>query len=196
MADVPRVGLSTRAVVDAALAVIDEQGLAALTFSAVAGRTGVAAPSLYKHVRGHAELGKLVGERILTEMTERFTTALVGRSGDDAVAALMHAYRRYVTEYPQRYAALPMDPLHDPDLRAAGMRQLELMFATLRSYGLAETDVIHAIRRLRVIVHGFASIEAGGGFGLPESLDETYAQLIQLYLAGLPGRPASRFTGS
>jgi AcrR family transcriptional regulator len=179
---VPRAGLSRAAVVAAALDVVDEQGLDALTLAAVAGRTGVAAPSLYKHVRNLAELHALVGAQVLEEMAQRFTAAVIGRSGDDAVAALMHAYRAFVTEKPARYSAVPMDPLSDPLLHDAGTQLLQVVLATLREYGLDGPAAIHAVRRLRVIVHGFASIEAAGGFGLPEDLDETYEQLIQMYL--------------
>jgi len=171
--------------VDAALAVIDQDGLGVLTLSAVADRTGVAAPSLYKHVRNLAELRTLVGARVLEEMTKQFTAVIVGRSGDDAVVALMHAYRRYVADHPARYAAMPMDPVHDLSLHAAGVKLLEVMLATLRGYGMEGSAAIHATRCLRVIVHGFASIEAGGGFGLPEDLDDTYGQLIRMYLATL-----------
>lgn len=182
----PRAGLSTAAVVEAALAVIDEQGSDALTLAAVAARTGVATPSLYKHVAGLAELRMLLGVRVLDDMTERFTTAVLGRSRDDAVTALMHAYRRYVTEHPARYAAMPLDPLHDPALVAAGGKLIGVVLATLRGYGLTDSAAVHATRRLRVVAHGFASLEAGGGFGLPEDLDETYAQLIDTILASLP----------
>lgn len=184
----PRVGLSTAAVVDAALAVVDEQGFSALTFAAVASRTGVAAPSLYKHVRSVAELGTLIGARILTEMAERFSAEIMGRSGDDAVATLMRAYRAYVVENPARYAAMPMDPLHDPALQEAGLKLLQVILATLRGYGLEGAAAVHATRRLRVIVHGFASIEAAGGFGLPEGLDETYEQLIRMVVTDLSAR--------
>lgn len=182
----PRVGLSTPAVVDAALAVLDEDGLDALTLAAVAARTGVATPSLYKHVAGLADLRDLLGIRVLDEMTERFTTAVLGLARDDAVTALMHAYRGYVADHPARYAAMPLDPLHDPVFAAAGRRQLEVVLATLRGYGLTDSAAVHATRCLRAVAHGFASLEAGGGFGLPENLDQTYAQLIDLVLAGLP----------
>jgi AcrR family transcriptional regulator len=91
-----RVGLSTTAVVDAAVDVIDECGLDALTLAAVASRTGVAAPSLYKHVGSLGELRTLVSLRLLEEMTERFTAAVVGRSGVDALAILMREYRAFV----------------------------------------------------------------------------------------------------
>lgn len=182
----PRAGLSTAAVVDAALAVVDEDGHAALTLAAVAARTGVATPSLYKHVAGLAELRVQLGIRVLEDMTGHFTTAVLGRSGDDAVAALLHAYRAYVRTHPARYAAMPLDPLHDPALAAAGAKQLEVVLATLRAYGLTDSAAVHTTRCLRAVAHGFASLEASGGFGLPEDLDETYDQLVRTVLAGLP----------
>jgi AcrR family transcriptional regulator len=182
----PRAGLSTAAVVEAALAVVDELGDEALTLAAVAARTGVATPSLYKHVAGLGELRTLLGARVLDDMTEHFTRAVLGRSGDDAVSALMHAYRDYVKAHPARYAAVPLDPLHDPALAAAGGKLLEVVLGALRWYDLSPSDTIHATRVMRSVAHGFASLEAGGGFGLPEDLDETYDQLIAAVLGGLP----------
>lgn len=173
--------------VDAALPLVDELGLDALTLAAVAGRAGVASPSLYKHVAGLGDLRVLLGIRVLEDMTERFTAAVLGHSGDDAVRALMHSYRAYVVAHPERYAAAPLDPLHDPELAPAGSRLLEVVLAALRGYGLSDSDAVHATRSLRAVAHGFASLEAGGGFGLPEALDDTYDQLIELLLARLHG---------
>jgi AcrR family transcriptional regulator len=178
----PRAGLSTAAVVEAALAVVDEHGAGALTLAAVAQRTGVATPSLYKHVAKLGELRTLLGARVLDDMTEHFTRAVLGRSGDDAVIALMHAFRAYVKAHPARYAAAPLDPLHDPALAAAGRKQLEVVFGVLRAYDLESSEAIHVTRCLRAVAHGFASLEAGGGFGLPEDLDHTYEQLITAVL--------------
>lgn len=180
--------LTTAKVVDAALELVDEHGVDALTLAAVAARTGVATPSLYKHVASLGELRGLVGVRLIEEMTVRFTDAVLGLSGDEAVGALMHSYRAYVRDHPKRYTAMPMDPLHDELQRAAGQKFMEVLLATLRGYGLEGSDAIHATRRLRVIVHGFASIESGGGFGLPEGLDDTYDQLVRMYLTDLRGQ--------
>lgn len=180
--------LTTAKVVDAALELVDEQGVEGLTLAAVAARTGVATPSLYKHVASLGELRGHIGVRMLEEMTGRFTETVLGRAGDEAVKALMHAYRAYVQEHPKRYAAMPMDPLHDELQREAGVKLMEVMLATLRSYGLEGSAAVHATRRLRVIAHGFASIEAGGGFGLPEGLDDTYDQLVRMYLDDLRGQ--------
>ncbi|HEX5598429.1 MAG TPA: WHG domain-containing protein [Micromonosporaceae bacterium] len=180
-----RAGLSTAAVVDAAIDVVDERGMEGLTLAAVAERTGVAAPSLYKHVSSLAELKALVGVQVMEELTGRLTAAVLGRSGDDAVAVLMRACRDYVLEHPARYAAMPPDPLHNPALAAAGARLLDVFLAVLRGYGLEGSRAVHATRSLRVIVHGFVSIEAAGGFGLPEDLADTYEHLIRMFLASL-----------
>ncbi|WP_330186165.1 TetR-like C-terminal domain-containing protein [Dactylosporangium sp. AC04546] len=182
----PRAGLTQSRVVDTAIAIVDEHGLAALTLAAVAERCGVAAPSLYKHVRNVADLRALVGIRVMQEMADGFAAAVLGRSGADAVAALMRAYRAYVTAHPARYAAMPADPLHQAEYAASGRRVLEVMQAALRPWQLGESELIHTIRAARAIVHGFASLEAAGGFGLPHDLDESYERLIRMFLATLP----------
>lgn len=180
-----RAGLSTLAVVDAALEVLDEGGPEALTLAAVAAHTGVATPSLYKHVGSLAELRALVGVRVLDQLTAEFTAAVLGRSGDDAVAALMRTHRAYAARHPARYAAMPLDPLHHPLLADAGARLLAVFVAALRDYGLSDSAAVHAVRCLRSAAHGFAALEVSGGFGMPENLDESYEQLIRMVLAGL-----------
>jgi AcrR family transcriptional regulator len=184
---VPRVGLSPAAVVDAAIALLDEEGQAALTLAAVAGRTGVATPSLYKHVTSLAELRRLIALRALEEMTDHLRDAALGRSGDEAVTELMLAFRDYATTHPGRYALLPQTPQTDPDLAAAGTRLVEVFLAVLRGYGLTGSDAIHATRSLRAAAHGFVSLESAGGFGLPEDLDTSYRTLIAMMIAGLHG---------
>jgi hypothetical protein len=59
----------------------------------------------------------------------------------------------------------------------------------LRGYDLDGSAAVHATRCARAIAHGFASIEASGGFGLPEDLDETYERLIRMFLASLRPQP-------
>src|SRR5262252_7998721 len=106
---VPRAGLSTDGVVDVALAIVDEQGPEALSLSVVAARAGVAAPSLYKHVAGLTELRSRVAARVLAEMTEVANAAVLGLSGDAAIAALMRRLRAYGMEHPARYPAPARD---------------------------------------------------------------------------------------
>ncbi|MCK2215629.1 WHG domain-containing protein [Actinomadura sp. ATCC 31491] len=178
-----RAALSRDAVVDLALGLVDEEGEAGLTLSAVAGRAGVATPSLYKHVRNLAELRELLSARIMNEIADEVGAAVLGRSGDEAVRALMEGWRSYVLRHPRRYSAMLQTP--DPGLATAGARLVGIMLAALRAYGLADPAAIHAARCLRAAMHGFSVLEAGGAFGLPEKLDDSYALLIGMVTAGL-----------
>jgi AcrR family transcriptional regulator len=182
---VPRAGLSTSAVVEAATALLDERGPGALTLANVAARTGVAAPSLYKHVDSLAALRSLVSLRILEEVARAVATAVLGRSGDDAVTALMLAYQRYAAQYPSRYALFPQQPGDDPRLDAAGQRLVDIVLAALRGYGLEGSNAIHAARCVRATMHGFAVLQIAGGFGLPEQTDVTHRRLVRMVMAGL-----------
>ncbi|MEU5882655.1 WHG domain-containing protein [Spirillospora sp. NPDC047279] len=181
----PRVGLSPDGVVDAAITIVDAEGPAALTLSAVAAQAGVATPSLYKHVRNLAELRRLITLRVVQELTERLGDAVLGRSGDDAVRAIMRAYRSYVVDHPARYAAMDQAPDPEPRLEAASDRLLGIILAALRAYELDGSDLVHAARALRSSAHGFAILEASGGFGLPEDLETSYELLITMVTGGL-----------
>ena len=178
-------GLTADAVVDVALALVDEKGLDALSLAAVADRAGVAAPSLYKHVGSLADLRDLMGVRVLRELTTHFTGVIMGRAGDDAVRALMTANREYVLARPGRYALLPLDPLHRPGMGGAAQELLDVFVAVLRAYRLDESGTTHAIRRLRAAVHGFAMLEANGGFGMPADIDESFESVIEMVLGSL-----------
>ncbi|MFF7052767.1 TetR/AcrR family transcriptional regulator C-terminal domain-containing protein [Streptomyces griseorubiginosus] len=64
----PRVPLTAERIVDAALAVVDAEGSAAVTMRRVAGDLGVVASSLYAHVQNREELLLLVLERVMKEV--------------------------------------------------------------------------------------------------------------------------------
>ena len=121
--------------------------------------------------------------RIMTELADEIGEAVLGRSADEATRALMLAWRQYVVRHPNRYAAISQAA--DQGAADAGKRLIDIMLATLRAYGLTESDAIHAVRCLRAVTHGFALLEVEGAFGLPEKLDDTYDLLIHMVITGL-----------
>jgi AcrR family transcriptional regulator len=181
----PRVGLTPDAVVDQALAVVDDSGIEALSLAAVAARAGVAPPSLYKHVSSLHALRELMADRIMRQITATFAEAIMGRSRDEAVEALMRAYRAFVKTHPGRYELVPADPLHHPGLAGAATAMLGVFVAVMRGYDMGEADSTHAIRRLRAAVHGFADLEARGGFGMAADVEATFDQVILMVLRSL-----------
>jgi hypothetical protein len=60
----------------------------------------------------------------------------------------------------------------------AAARLVDLVVAVLRGYELDGDDAVHATRVLRAALHGFVSLEAEGGFGLPLPLDQSFALLL------------------
>ncbi|MCR6488655.1 WHG domain-containing protein [Amycolatopsis sp. OK19-0408] len=182
----PRAGLTTEAVVDLALAEIDDAGPEALTLAKVAERANVAAPSLYKHVKNLADLRRLIDLRVVREMSETLREAATGREGADAVRALADAYRAYLRRHPHRTNALATAPNEtDSELSRATHAVAEVVFAVLRPFGFGHEQAVHATRCLRAAVHGFAGLEASGGFGRPEDVAESFEVLKTMLVQGI-----------
>lgn len=187
-----RAGLSRDAVVDAALAVIDEggrSGFDTLTLAAVAARTGVAVPSLYKHVGGLDDLRRGVALVAVRELTRRVAAEALGRSGPEALRAVARGIRSFAAERPAQYlaaqlAADPTDPA-DAGLGDAGLEAVTVLATVLRGFGLPDSRTVDAVRLLRSCVHGFVMLEQGGGFGLPESLDESFDVVVDTAILGI-----------
>lgn len=182
----PRPGITPDAVVTAALAVVDERGADDLTLAAVAARLGVRTPSLYKHVDGLPALRDLLAARATDELADALADAALGRSGDEGVAAVAVAYRRWALDHPRRYALVPVTaPPAGTAAADASDRIVGVVVATLRSFAFDEAGAIHATRCLRAAVHGFTSLEAAGGFGLPVDLDDSFEALVAMVVAGI-----------
>ena len=101
----PRTGLTSDDVVTAAAELADEIGFGEVTMGLLAQRLGIRSPSLYKHVTDLADLRHRVATLAMTEAGEAVRDALQGRSGRDAVTALLTAIHSYATAHPGRYAA-------------------------------------------------------------------------------------------
>jgi AcrR family transcriptional regulator len=76
----------------------------------------------------------------------------------------------------------------DPDFEAAERETFEAVLAVLASYGLRGEDALHAARGLRSVVHGFATLEVSGGFGISLDPDESFDRLLRAFVAGLRHR--------
>lgn len=171
----PRAGLSPERVTDIALGIVDQRGWDALSLAAVATEGGVKLPSLYKHVDGLAALRRLVSIRSTSHFADALVASVMGKAGDDALRALAHAYRSFATAFPGRYEASLVAPaIGDADHEAQARRAFEAVSAALSGYRLDEAATVHAIRIVRATLHGFVSLEAAGGFGMPVSIDESF----------------------
>lgn len=183
----PRTGLSSEDVIAAAAALADEAGFRELTMGLLAERLGIRTPSLYKHVSDLADLRHRVATLAMTELGEAVRDALQGKSGLDALDALLTTVRGYVTAHPGRYTATIGARFTGPDdpLFAAGRRLLGSIAAVLRGYGISEAEMNHAIRTLRSTIHGYAALQAADGFQWSGDPGKTFDWMIRFIDGGL-----------
>jgi AcrR family transcriptional regulator len=185
-------GLDRKAVVTAAIDIVDRQGTAALTMTRVAEELGIRGPSLYAHVRGQLDLRRELWLWAVADLGERLGGSVMGRSGEDALFAFAAELRDYARRYPGRYQ-LTLDPPVPFDEEAAAVRRrANAPFrAVIRSFGLDDTTARHAGRALRAAIHGFVTLEAREAIG-DDGTDDSFHHLVTLLSRGLQESTSAR----
>jgi AcrR family transcriptional regulator len=175
----PRSGLNREKILAQAAVIADEGGLDALTLAAVAKRLGVTLPGLYKHVASSDAVHRDLAVQGVRDLTSALALATAGLAGRDALQSLAHAYRAYAKVHPGLAAASVRAPdPQDTEHIQVGQAAVATLGAALRDYRLDEAALVDAIRSLRIVLHGVVELEAGGGFGLAQSVDDTVTRLI------------------
>jgi AcrR family transcriptional regulator len=183
---VPRAGLGPERVIGTAAELADAEGLDEVTLARVAQALGVKPPSLYNHVKGRDGLVRGIALLALAELAVVLREAAIGRSGPEALQTTAQAYRTYVLEHPGRYAAATPAPVPGDDEHfAAAAAVLDVLRGVLRAWDLEGDAEVYALRSFRAAVHGYATLEAAGGFGMKVDLDASFQRLIAALAEGL-----------
>ncbi|HET6817629.1 MAG TPA: WHG domain-containing protein [Mycobacteriales bacterium] len=180
-----RVGLDRAAVVQAAIDIVDRDGVDALTMARLAASLGIRVPSLYAHVPGQTGLRRELWMWTVNDLGERLRESVMGRSGHEALAAFATAFRDYAQARPGRYQLTlsPPQPLDEAALEV-GRRANSAFEAVIRSFGLTGAEAVHLGRAVRAAIHGFVALESRYSLG-PENVDESFDHLLTLLARGL-----------
>jgi AcrR family transcriptional regulator len=180
-----RAGLTPDAVVEAAAAIADADGLDAVTLARLAATLKVRTPSLYVHVASLDDVRRRLAARGARELADALQEEAAGKARTDALYAIAAAYREYAREHPGTYLALQRaaDVAGSPDAE----RVVRVVVAVLHGYGIGGDEAIHATRAVRSALHGFAALEAQGGFGLEQDVDRSFAYLVDTLDRALQG---------
>jgi|GEM_PF-651349 len=198
--------LSRASVVDAAVALIREQGADALGMRAVAARLSVRPASLYKHVVDLAGLQSLLAEHAAGDLLAAMDVAIARAPRSASVESpkmpmlfMANEYLRFAREQPSLYAMLtsatvPL-PATEPSsptamsiphvARAALWRRLLQVVGDLTG----TRDDADAAVALWAFLHGFIALERGGMFAT-SGQKGGFARGVKAMAAGLR-RPAS-----
>ena len=184
-----RTRLTKLAVVQAAAEMLNEGGAGDLSLNRLAEKLEIRTPSLYNHVDGLPGLQRELAVMNARQLADCLSAAAIGKSGAELFEAVAEAFRGYVKEYPGLYMSTlrssGKQEIRDENLMREEERALKIGLAVMASLGLQGEDAIHAVRAFRSTVHGFATLEVAGGFGLPEDCDESFRRLVDAMAAGL-----------
>ncbi|WP_409972044.1 TetR-like C-terminal domain-containing protein [Bacillus sp. Bva_UNVM-123] len=165
---------------------IDEHSLDQLTLGMLAEKLQIRPPSLYNHISGLTELKQKLAIYGTKKLNEVLLQSAVGRSGDDAIRAIGEAYIQFVRNHPGLYEATSRFPhANDRELQEAQQDVVQLAIQVLEVYKLDDELAIHMVRSFRSLLHGFASLEQIGGFGLPFDSNKSLTILIETFIKGL-----------
>lgn len=169
-----RSGLTKAVIVDAAMALIEEKGLADFSLRSLAASLEVQVSSLYNHISGQNELLTEVGIRAVAQLTAMEENAISGKVRDEALFALADAYRAFARNHGQLYRIIMgVHILHLSVLETEIKKIVAPILTVLSGYGLTTEEQMHAQRILRSMMHGFYAHESSGGFTYTEIDRET-----------------------
>lgn len=184
---------SRDAIVAAARAILEEDGLEAVTMVTVAWRVGIRPPSLYKHVRDHSALVTALVEGAADELRAVLATAAAAAVDDVAgpdpaaqrVAAIAEAYRGFAHRWPRSASLLFADlgPATGA-MVALSARAAEPVVAAAAAL-VGPDRALPAARVLTAFVHGFTSMELAGAFRLGGDVDEAFGLGVETLVRGL-----------
>ncbi|WP_051969807.1 TetR/AcrR family transcriptional regulator [Kitasatospora azatica] len=149
--------LTRDGIMQAALALVDEEGAEALSTTRLAARLGVKGPSLYNYVSSRAEIVDGVSELIVAEMDLDPTI----RPWTAALDSWARAYRATFAAHPNMVPLLVMRPAQS----IAALQGYTDTFAVLREAGWPEDRLAPIVQCLEYFLAGAAL-----DFGLPRAV--------------------------
>lgn len=183
----PKVALDKNTIMIAAAELANKHGSEYITLAMLAKKLNIKPPSLYNHFDGLPGIKREMAIFSLEKLFNSLANEAEGKpQGDEAVLALSRAYLTFAKTNPGLYEfALSAPDPADEQVHASGKKIVELVVSAIRPFVLSEEEAVHAVRGLRSLMHGFASLEHKGGFGMPLDLDESYKLAVTAFITGL-----------
>ena len=173
--------LTRERIVEAALHVMDTEGLEAVSMRRVAREVGVEAMSLYNHVRDKEDLLEGMVEEIMGTFPDLGEPAdgdwlAYGREIARGWRAMLKSHPGAIQLFAERKA-----PLHTPD----ALRPADRALGALMGAGLSSRDAVQAFHTIGGYIFGYVMMETGQLFGddtSPELPVEVGAELPSISL--------------
>ncbi len=154
--------LSRSEILHAAIELIDDEGLRALTMRKLGARLGVEAMALYHHVPSRDQLLDGIVEKVIDDL---YDDPMVHGDAPDGwqpyLQRLAHGVRRIALTHPEVFPLIatrpPSAPWIKPPLRS--LRWMESFLSTLASCGFSDSDAATAYRSFSSFLLGHMLLE-------------------------------------
>ncbi|MFC7527885.1 TetR/AcrR family transcriptional regulator C-terminal domain-containing protein [Actinoplanes sp. GCM10030250] len=168
----PRQALLTRErIVDAASALIDAEGLDALSMRRLATELGVQGPSLYNHFATKAEIVDAVAEAVIAQVD---FSVFLDRDWREALRRWAKSYHGVLAAHPNIVPVLATGPGRRP----AGLAMAEAVYGALIDAGWSRARATHIGALMRYLITGSAIGSFALGFEADPALyDDRYPHL-------------------
>ena len=154
--------LDRRRVARAAVELIDEQGVPALSMRRLGRRLGVEAMSLYAHVDGRESLLNQVIDQVVDELYDDPETHLHETdSWQDYLVRVAHGVRRSALAHPNVFPLVATRPPEAPWIRPPlrSLRWVEAFLSSLRRQGFTQDEAVYTYRAFTSFLLGHLLLE-------------------------------------
>jgi AcrR family transcriptional regulator len=159
-----------RQIADTARALLDREGLEALTVGSLARELGIKPPSLYKHFDGKHDLEAV----LIADGFMAFAAAL--EAAGEGLPAFARAYRDFALENPQLYRLMTEVPV--PGERLPDGVEERAAAPLVRAAGSHDRA-----RAVWAFAHGMVALQLSGRFPLDADLDAAWRTGIAAFTA-------------
>lgn len=184
----PRRSLFSKEIIlQAALEIVDEDGINELSINALARKLEIQPPSLYNHLKNLEDLRVQVSVVVHVEIADWIKKAIKRKENKKAVIAMAESWRDYALKYPGRYKLSSSFPAQDSEEWHSvyvGLRDLTTEILK-NAYTVSDADIRSAARAIRSLVHGFVMFELAGGWSQIIGIDKSFKKSIELMMKGL-----------
>lgn len=152
--------LSTDRIVEAARALVDTEGLAAVSTRRLAAELGVSGPSLYNHFRTKDQILEAVADSVSAQVDLDMFEAGDTRGWRTALHDWAVSYRAALREHPNIVPVLAQGPGRRP----AGLRLADAVYGAMTDAGWPPAQATSIGALMRYFVMGSALGSFAGGF--------------------------------
>lgn len=153
--------LSKDKIYQAALKIINVEGLESLSMRRLAHELNVEAASLYNHIKNKSELLDLIQENLFKTLPTPKKT----QDWKKYLCELAYSMRKGLLQYPK---VVPLFATR-PSLTISALKQTERVFTVLRMAGFKYSDIVFAYQSLCIFILGHLQAEVGH---VPGAIDE------------------------